>query len=131
MVFNVLNRIVPQLSLDFEQFTSNALQEYASGIPNTLIVLTVIELVCGVVFSGWIVYYLIKIESQKENVLFLFLEIPMKNIEGISKRRDRFMDFFQVTREMRSQTSPAMLRRLKIPIKKTLMLRTVSMRFQK
>lgn len=96
VLYNIQSRIYPQFLADFKNFTSEILNEYSQGTSDTMVILSVILLLCGLVFTGVIVYYLIKIESQKENVLFLFLEIPMKNIEGISKRRDKFMDFFQV-----------------------------------
>ena len=42
---------------------------------------------------------LLKVEEQKEGVLFLFLEIPIMSVDGIRKRRDKFMEYFEVRRE--------------------------------
>lgn len=51
----------------------------------------------ALVLSFWGMVLLIRIDQQKEDVLFLFLEIPISNVDGISRKRDKFMDFFDTT----------------------------------
>lgn len=42
------------------------------------------------------IFLLLKVEEQKEGVLFLFLEIPKKSVDSIRKRRDKFIEYFDV-----------------------------------
>jgi len=44
----------------------------------------------------WGLSLLIKVQEEKENILFLFLTIPLSSVEGIAKRRDKFIEYYEV-----------------------------------
>mmetsp|Transcript_5269 Transcript_5269/g.4463 ORF Transcript_5269/g.4463 Transcript_5269/m.4463 type:complete len:118 (+) Transcript_5269:1120-1473(+) len=90
---NYYEKVVPNL-LEYGAAINANLSEELDEFDAEFIILITINGVVAVLSAIWGLVLLFKVEDLKERVLFLFLEIPVANVEAISKRRDKFMEYF-------------------------------------
>ena len=93
---NFYNRILPVLRESVDQMHV----DFNHGLNTTEYKFTLLfslNAVAAIIISIWVIRLLVSVEQQKEDVLFLFLEIPLGHVGAISLRRDKFMEFFEST----------------------------------
>ena len=53
-------------------------------------------IVFGTICAIIVTFLLFNIESEKEEILLLFIQIRLSSVEEMSKRRDKFMEYYDV-----------------------------------
>jgi len=95
VMFNYIDTILPAMRIKADAFATN-LTNALKDFELEFIILIAVNFLFALFISFWGVRSLNNIEQQKSDVLLLFLEIPPRNVEVISKKRDKFIEFFDV-----------------------------------
>lgn len=99
IITNYYDKIIPSLN-KYGEVLKNNLNDELSSFDFKFILLIILNGLIAIICAIFGVSFLLKVEDLKERVLFLFLEIPVANVEAISKRRDKFMEFFDSVSKM-------------------------------
>jgi len=106
VLFNYINTILPAMRIMINKFSAD-LTKSLESFESQFIILFAVNFICALFSSFWGVRSLNNIEQQKSDVLLLFLEIPLRNVEVIGKKRDKFIEFFDAVtkRDLNDQLS--------------------------
>ena len=103
VLFNFYNRILPVCRESVHQM-QEAFEQELGSVRYEFIVIFSLNAITSLIISIWGMRLLVSVEQQKEDVLFLFLEIPLSKVNAISQRRDKFIEFFEMAiRQLQSQ----------------------------
>jgi len=99
---NYYNQILPTLRLSTIELQNDFVKKL-NTFEYEFILLISLNLLIALLTSLWAMLLLVGVDQQKEDILFLFLEIPPGNVDSISRKGDKFMDFFEtVVRQLQN-----------------------------
>lgn len=96
--YNYYHELRPKI-YDYSQTLYNYLVEQSTSIMKTqfsLVMLLIIEAFASIVFLFYFVWLKKRILKKKQDILFLFLDIPKTEVHGIFKKCENFLNFCNV-----------------------------------
>ena len=96
--FNYYHELRPRI-YDYSVTLYNYLVEQATSIMKTqfsMVMLLISEALVSIIFLFYFVWLKKRILKKKQDILFLFLDIPKTEVQGIFKKCDNFLNFCNV-----------------------------------
>lgn len=96
--YNYYHELRPKI-YDYTATLYNYLVEQSTSIMKTqflMVMLVIAEAIISIIFLFYFVWLKKRILKKKQDILFLFLDIPKTEVQGIFKKCDKFLNFCNV-----------------------------------